>query len=78
MKKNNERPWGQKDWLGRGRGSVGVGERWQNTMGSLEVNGIHYTCMKLPNNNGDGIDKNTRGSGFPEEHSLAGGFAVCI
>lgn len=57
---------------------MGVGKRWQNTMGSLEVNGIHYTCMKLPNNNGDGIDKNTRGSGFTEEHSLAGGFAVCI
>lgn len=57
---------------------MGVGKRWQNTMGSLEVNGIHYTCMKLSNNNGDGIDKNTRGSGFTEEHSLAGGFAVCI
>lgn len=78
MKKNNERPWGQEDLLGRGRGSVGVGERWQNTMGSLEVNGIHNTCLKLPNNNGDGIDKNTRGSGFTEEHSLAGGFVVCI
>lgn len=57
---------------------MGVGEGWKNITGSLEVNGIHYTCMKLPSNNGDDIDKSMRGSCFTKEHSSAGGFSVCI
>lgn len=62
---------------------MGVGEGWKNITGSLEVSGTHYTCTKLPNNNGDDIDKNKKlpnnnGSCFTKEHSSAGGFAVCI
>ena len=62
---------------------MGVGEGWKNITGSLEVNGIYYTCTKLPYNNGDDIDKNKKlpnnnGSFLTKEHSSAGGLAVCI